>query len=309
MDRLTSMSVFVTVVDQGNFSAAAEHLQLSRATVSKHIAALENCLGGRLLNRTTRRISLTEAGQAYYQRCKQILDDVIEAECVVTGFSTEPRGLLRINAPMSFGIKQFASIIATFCQLHPDIDIELSLNDRIVDVVEEGYDLVIRISQLKESSLIARKLAPCRQVLCASPDYLELHGRPLVADDLDRHTCLHYAYSEAGKNWILHGPDGEHRIRIQPQLTANNGEVLYTAARQGLGIVLLPTFIVGDAIRAGDLEIILPDYQPQEINIYAVYASRQHLSAKVRAFIDFTVGQIGAQPVWDAGLPRCPENT
>jgi len=302
MDRLISMSVFVTVVEQGNFTAAAEQLQLSRASASKHITALENCLGGRLLNRTTRRISLTEAGHAYYERCKQILEDVAEAECVVTGFSSEPRGLLRINAPMSFGTKQFADIVAHFCQAHPAIDVELSLNDRIVDVIEEGYDLSIRITQLKDSSLIARKLAPCHIVLCASPDYLNTHGRPVQPDDLNRQTCLHYAYFEGGKNWVLNGPDGEHRIRIRPQLTANNGEVLYAAARQGLGIALLPTFIVGDAIRAGDLEVILPAYQTLEINIYAVYASRQHLSAKVRAFIDFAAEQIGEQPVWDVGI-------
>jgi len=304
MDRLTSMSVFVTVVDRGSFSAAAEQLQLSRASASKHIAALENCLGGRLLNRTTRRISLTEAGKAYYQRCNQILEDVAEAECVVTGFSSEPRGQLRVNAPMSFGTKQFADIVATFCQAHPDIGIELSLNDRIVDVIEEGYDLSIRITQLKDSSLIARKLAPCHRVLCASPNYLKTHGRPAEPDDLDQHACLHYAYSEGGKNWILNGPDGEHQIRIRPQLTANNGDVLYAAARLGLGIALLPTFIVGDAIRAGDLDIVLPAYQPLGINIYAVYASRKHLSAKVRTFIDFAAGQIGEQPAWDAGLQR-----
>ncbi len=302
MDRLTSMSVFVMVVDQASFSAAAEKLKLSRASVSKHIVALENCLGGRLLNRTTRRISLTEAGQAYYQRCKQILDDVVEAECVVTGFSSEPRGLLRVNAPMSFGTKQLAGIVATFCQMHPAIDVELSLNDRFIDVVEEGYDLVIRITQLKESSLIARRLAPCRRVLCASPDYLKLQGQPVEPADLEQHTCLHYAYFEGGTNWVLNGPGGEHRVRIHPQLTANNGDVLYAAARQGLGIALLPTFIVGDAIRAGNLDVILPAYQPPEINIYAVYASRKHLSAKVRAFIDFTAGQIGEQPAWDVGI-------
>ena len=302
MDRLTSMSVFVTVVDQGSFSAAAEQLQLSRATTSKHIASLENCLGGRLLNRTTRRISLTEAGQAYYERCKQILDDVADAECVVTGFSSQPRGRLRINAPMSFGTRQFADIVAAFCQAHPAIDVELSLNDRFVDVVEEGYDLVIRITQLKASSLIARKLAPCRVVLCASPDYLKTQGRPMAPGDLEQHTCLQYAYSEASKTWVLNGPDGEHRIRIHPKLSADNGDVLCAAARQGLGIALLPTFIVGDAIRAGDLDIILPAYQPPQINIYAVYASRKHLSAKVRAFIDFAVVRIGEKPVWDMGV-------
>ncbi|HEC20727.1 MAG TPA: LysR family transcriptional regulator [Gammaproteobacteria bacterium] len=302
MDRLTSMSVFVTVVDQGSFSAAAEQLQLSRATISKHIAALENCLGGRLLNRTTRRISLTEAGKAYYEHCRQILEDVVDAECVVTGFSSEPRGRLRINAPMSFGTKQFADIVAMFCQAYPDIDVELSLSDRFVNVVEEGYDLAIRITQLKESSLVARKLAPCRVVLCASPDYLKTHGRPVTPDDLEQHTCLHYAYSEAGKTWVLNGPDGEYRIRIHPKLSADNGDVLCTAARQGLGITLLPTFIVGDAIRAGDLDIILPAYQPPQINIYAVYASRKHLSAKVRAFIDFAVVRIGEKPIWDLGV-------
>jgi len=296
------MAVFVTVVDQANFTTAAEQLQLSRSSVSKHVTALENCLGGRLLNRTTRRISLTEAGQAYYERCKQILEDVAEAECVVTGFSSEPRGLLRINAPMSFGTKQLASIVAHFCQAHPAIDVELSLNDRIVDVIEEGYDLSIRISQLKGSSLIARKLAPCRLVLCASPGYLKTHERPMEPDDLNQHACLHYAYSESGKNWILNGPKGEHRIRIRPQLTANNGEALYEAAREGLGIAMLPTFIVGDAIRVSNLEVILPAYPPTGINIYVVYASRHHLSAKVRAFIDFAVEQIGKQPVWDAGI-------
>ena len=281
MDRLSSMSAFVTVVDQGSFSAAAEHLQLSRATISKQIAALENCLGGRLLNRTTRRISLTDA------------------ECVVTGFSSEPRGRLRINAPMSFGTRQLADIVALFCRTHPAIDVELSLSDRFVDVVEEGYDLVIRITQLKESSLIARRLAPCRVVLCASPDYLETHGRPVTPDDLEQHSCLHYAYFEAGKSWVLNGPDGEHRVRIHPRLSVDNGDVLCVAARRGLGIALLPTFIAGDAIRAGALDIVLPEYHPPRIDIYAVYASRKHLSAKVRAFIDFAVTQIGDKPAWD----------
>jgi DNA-binding transcriptional LysR family regulator len=296
------MSVFVTVVAQGSFTAAAEQLQLSRASASKHITALESCLGGRLLNRTTRHISLTEAGQAYYERCKQIIEDVEEAECVVTGFSSEPRGLLRMNAPMSFGTKQFADIVANFCLAHPAIDIELTLTDRFVDVVEEGYDLVIRIAQLKESSLIARKLAPCRRVLCASPNYLKTHGRPTEPSDLKQHTCLHYAYFEDGKNWILNGPDGKHPIRIHPKLSVNNGDALHTAAKHGLGIALLPTFIVGDALRTGELELVLSDYQSTEINIYAMYASRLHLSAKVRTFIDFAVEQIGEQPLWDVGI-------
>jgi len=302
MDRLTSMSVFIAVVELGSFSAASEQLQISRASASKHIMALENCLGGRLLNRTTRRVSVTEAGRAYYERCKQILEDVAEAECVVTGFSSEPRGVLRVNAPMSFGTKQLAAIVSDFCRAHPDIEVELSLHDRRVDIVEEGYDLVIRIMQLKESSLIARKLAPCRRVLCASPDYLDAHARPLTPDALNQHNCLHYAYFEGGKNWVLNGPGGEHRIEIRPQLSANNGDALYIAARRGLGIAMLPTFIVGDAIRSGALEVILPAYKPAQINIYAVYASRRHLSAKVRVFIDYAAGKIGDHPEWDAGI-------
>ncbi len=299
MDRLTSMSIFVAVVEQGNFATAAEQLRVSRASASKHITALENCLGGRLLNRTTRRVSLTEAGTAYYERCKQILEDVQEAECVVTGFTSEPRGLLRINAPMSFGTKQLAGIVTGFCQTHPAVDVELTLNDRLVDVVEEGYDLAIRIAQLKESSLIARKLAPCRRVLCASPEYLDAHGRPQEPNQLNEHTCLHYSYFEGGSYWTLKGTDDEHRIRIHSKLTANNGDVLYAAAREGLGITLAPTFIVGDAIRTGELDIVLPDYRPTDLGIYAVYASKRHLSAKVRAFIDFAAEQIGERPAWD----------
>jgi len=293
------MSVFVAVVERGNFTAAAEQLRLSRASTSKHITALESCLGGRLLNRTTRRISLTEAGQAYYERCKRILDDVAEAECVVTGFSSEPRGRLRLNVPMSFGIQQMAALVAQFCQAHPNINVELTLNDRFVDLVDEGYDLAIRITQLKESRLIARHLAPCRRVLCASPDYLAKQGRPLAPADLAHHACLHYAYFESGKTWLLHGPDGDHAVKIRTPFIANNGEALEAAARQGLGIVLSPTFIVGDALRAGALERVLPDYRPADVGIYAVYASRQHLSGKVRSFIDFAAAHIGAEPVWD----------
>jgi len=303
MDRLISMSVFAAVVEHENFTAAAEHLKISRASASKHISALEDSLGGRLLNRTTRHISLTEAGKAYYQRCKKILEDVEEAECVVTGFSAEPRGLLRINAPMSFGIRQLGGIVSRFCQALPAIQVELSLNDRFVDIVEEGYDLVIRIARLADSSMVARKLAPCFRVLCASPSYLATQGYPSNPEELSQHSCLHYTYLESDKHWVLNAPDGtEHRVVIQPPLVANNGDALCSAAIEGLGIVMLPTFIVGDAIRAGELEIILPDYRPPDINLYSVYPSSRHLSAKVRAFIDFAIKEIGEQPSWDLEL-------
>jgi len=251
MDRLISMRIFTSVVENSGFSAASEKLGLSRAAVSKHIAQLETHLGGRLLNRTTRQISLTGVGRVYYASCKQILEDIDVAECVVSGLSNEPRGALRINAPMSFGSHRIAPLLARFNTLHPAVEIDLSLNDRLVDVVEEGYDLVIRIADLADSNLIARRLAPSHQVLCASPVYLQTHGIPQHPQDLGRHACLRYSYSRHADEWRLQGPAGELRVRINGPLLSNNGEALCNAAENGLGIALLPTFLAGDAIRAG----------------------------------------------------------
>jgi DNA-binding transcriptional LysR family regulator len=302
VDLLTSMHIFTHVVEANGFTAASTRLGLSRAAVSKHIAQLETHLGGQLLQRTTRRVSLTDVGQSYYERCKQILEDVADAECLVTGLNTEPRGSLRLNVPMSFGIKQIAPLLNRITTHYPQLSIDLSLSDRLVDVVEEGYDLVIRIATLKESNLIARRLALCRHIICAAPGYLDQHGRPVTAEDLAHHSCLRYAYTKNSNEWRVFKNRVEHRVRIKGPLLVNNGEALCVAAEHGAGITLLPTFIAGESIRKGKLEVVLPDYDCQQLGIYAVYSSRRHQSAKVRALIDFLASEISDPPCWDEGL-------
>lgn len=309
MDLLTGMRVFTHVVEANSFTAASDRLGLSRAAVSKHIAQLEAHLGGRLLNRTTRRISLTEAGQAYFDRCKQILEDVSDAECVVSGLSTEPRGTLRLNVPMTFGITQVAPLLQRFNARYPRVEIELSLNDRLIDVVEEGYDLVIRIAELQDSNLIARRLATSRHVICASPAYLDRHGRPVTPAELTTHACLRYSYTQHSNEWLLIGADSEQRVRISGPLLTNNGAAICTAAENGLGIAMLPTFIAGQALRKGTLEHVLNGYDCPQLGIYAVYPSNRHLSAKVRAFIDFLDTEFSDTPHWDKAVLAATEGT
>lgn len=309
MDLLAGMRVFIHVVEANSFTAASDRLGLSRAAVSKHIAQLESHLGGRLLNRTTRRISLTEAGQAYFDRCKEIIEDVSDAECVVSGLTTEPRGTLRLNVPMTFGINQVAPLLQRFSARYPRVDIELSLNDRLIDVVEEGYDLVIRIAELQDSNLIARRLATSRHVVCAAPDYLDRHGRPDTPGELATHACLRYSYTQHSNEWLLLGASGEQRVRVSGPLLTNNGGAICTAAENGLGIALLPTFIAGQALRKGKLERVLAGYDCPQLGIYAVYASNRHLSAKVRAFIEFLENEFSDQPCWDRGVFSAAETT
>ena len=302
MDLLASMNVFTHVVEAHGFTAASSRLGLSRAAVSKHIAQLEAHLGGQLLQRTTRRISLTEIGQAYYTRCKAILEDVTDAECLVSGLNSEPRGTLRLNVPMTFGIRQIAPLLGRFTALYPHLNIDLSFSDRLVDVVEEGYDLVIRIARLKDSNLIARRLAPARLVICAAPDYLEQHGRPHTAEELSSQRCLRYSYASNSNEWRISKDGREQRIRISGPLLLNNGDALCSAAEHGAGIVMLPTFIVGDSIRAGRLERMLEDYECPSVGIHAVYSSSRHLTAKVRTLIDFLATEINDPPAWDTGI-------
>ena len=302
MNLLTSMNVFTHVVEAHGFTAASARLGLSRASVSKHIAQLEAHLGGQLLQRTTRRVSLTEIGKAYYARCKAILEDVTEAESLVSGLSSEPRGTLRLNVPMTFGLRQIAPLLGRFTALYPNLHIDLSFSDRLVDVVEEGYDLVIRIAKLKDSNLIARRLAPARLVICASPDYLEQHGRPQTAEELSRHRCLRYSYASNSNEWRISKKGREQRIRVSGPLLLNNGDAICTAAEHGAGIAMLPTFIVGDSIRTGRLDRILEDYECPSVGIHAVYSSSRHLTAKVRTVIDFLDAEISDPPVWDAGI-------
>ncbi|MBM3488059.1 MAG: LysR family transcriptional regulator [Alphaproteobacteria bacterium] len=302
MDRLTSMAIFARVVEAEGFSAAVERLGLSRGAVSKHILQLEDHLGVRLLNRTTRRVSLTEIGRTYYERCIRVLGEVEEADQIVARLYAEPRGTLRVNGPMSFGILHLGNAIADFLYAHPRLGVDLALDDRFVDVVEEGYDVAIRIARLADSSLIARRLAPARCVLVAAPRYLAAHGTPHHPGELARHRCLAYTYLASGNEWRLTGAGGAETVRISGPFAANNGDVIKAAALEGAGIALLPTFMVGPALRDGSLMRVLPGHELPTLSIFAVYPANRHVSAKVRVFIDFLVERFGPEPYWDAGL-------
>ena len=299
MDKLNSIRAFTKVVQHSSFAAAARDLRLSRSAVSKHVIELEQELGGQLLSRTTRSVTATENGQAYYERCLAILSDLEEADLSATRLQAEVHGLLRINAPMSFGTLHLARAVADFMEKYPDLRIQLLLSDQQVDPVQEGFDVTLRIADLPSSSMIARRIAPARRAICASPSYLARHGTPKHPDDLRGHACLTYGHLATGNQWKLTGPDGDHWIAIPWTLCTNNAEVLRDAAVQGRGIALLPTFIAGADFQQGRLATILPGYQAPEISIYAIYPATRHLSLKVRVFIDFLVERFGGRPYWD----------
>lgn len=296
MDRFTGMRLFARVVETGSFSGAARDLRLSKSAISKHVRALEDRLGVRLLNRTTRRLSPTEEGRTYYEWCVRIGADVAEAEAAVAHLHGEPRGTLRVNAPMSFGILRLGPALGEFLGLHPELSVDLTLNDRYVDVVEEGFDVAIRIGELTDSSLIARKLAASRRVVCAAPDYFARHGVPKTPANLRDHNCLTYSYLRAAaQEWRLVGPEGEVPVTVSGTLNANNGDVLRAALIAGVGIGWAPDFIVGEDIRAGRLVPALEDYV-DELGVYALYPPGRHQSAKLRVFIDFLAGRFGTSP-------------
>jgi DNA-binding transcriptional LysR family regulator len=311
MDRLASMELFARVVECGGFSAAARSLGLSKSVVSKQVRTLEDRLGVRLLNRTTRRIALTEAGRAYLEGVERIAALVAQTEESVTHLQERPRGLLRINAPVSFGQLRLGQLIPDFMALYPEVAIDLTLSDRFVDLVEEGFDVAIRIGSLPDSSLIARRLAPVRRVVCASPAYLATHGPLSRVQDLERHDCLGYSYLSTLDQWRFHGPEGEVTVRVRGHLRANNGEVLREAAIAGVGVSLAPTFIVGEDLQAGRLVRLLPGYEPlPDIAIHAVHPAGRHVSPKLRTFVDFLAERFGPEPPWDClePLPGAPES-
>jgi DNA-binding transcriptional LysR family regulator len=300
---LSGMAIFVSVVESESFTGAARELGLSKSAVSKQIARLEDRLGARLLNRTTRRLSLTEAGTAFYEGCRRVVDEAEVAEQRVSRLSAAPRGLLRVNAPMSFGVRHVGPCLSDFLSACPELTLDLALNDRLVDLVEEGYDVAVRIGVLADSSLVARRLAPSHLVLCAAPGYLVARGRPAAPEDLARHDCASYSYRTAGPEWRFLGPDGLRRVKVSGRVTVNNGDVLLAAALRGLGIVMLPSFIAGDALRAGHLERVLPEWRvAEEANVYAVYPASRNLSPKVRVFVDFLAERFGEAPYWDEGI-------
>ncbi len=299
MDHLAGIAVFARVAERGSFTAAARDLDLSKSAVSKQVARLEERLGARLLHRTTRRLHLTEVGQAYFDRARQIIADAEEAERAVTRLHAEPRGRLRINAPMSFGIRHLGPALPGYMTRYPDVSVDLELNDRQVDLIEEGFDLAVRISQLSDSTLIARKLSPCGFAVAATTDYWNRHGRPHHPDELANHACLLYDYLPAPGEWRFQGPDEAFSMRVSGPLKSNNGEALLEAALAGLGVAMLPTFIIGEALCDGRLECVLGDFQIAGTHAYAVWPQSRHLSAKVRTFVDFLVEQFGPDPYWD----------
>lgn len=299
MDRLTAMRSFVKVVEEGGFAAAGRALGVSRAAVNRQVLSLEEALGVQLFNRSTRRVVPTESGNAYYERASAILAELDEAERAVTSLTEEPRGTIHVNAPMSFGTLHLGAAVAGFMRRYPEIRVQLTLNDRFVDPFEEGFDVTIRIARLADSDLVARRLAPARLVACAAPAYLKRHGEPRNPGDLRRHACLHYGHMASRTFWRLQGPRGAERVPVAAQLCSNNGEVLREAALQGLGIALLPTFIVGAELQAGTLRTVLAGYAVPELSIYAIYPPNRYLSAKVRLFIDHLAGSFGARPYWD----------
>ncbi|HET9122515.1 MAG TPA: LysR family transcriptional regulator [Acidiferrobacteraceae bacterium] len=289
MDTLAGMRAFVTVVSAGSFAGAADRLRMSRAMITKQVAQLEKSLGTRLLHRTTRRLSLTEAGVRYHEQCLQILEAVADAEASMAESTQDPQGLLRIHAPMSFGVQQLAPALIAYQRRYPGVMIDLSLNDRTVDLVEEGCDVAIRIGSLTDSSLIAKRLGTVQLVVCAAPAYLEAQGRPHVPQDLATHTCLSYSYWSDHDHWRFRkqGAGVEQAIRVTGSLRANNGDVLRQAAVAGLGLILQPRFLVETDLLAGRLEHVLTEYEVAPLSVYAVYLSRRYVSQKVRSLIAF----------------------
>jgi DNA-binding transcriptional LysR family regulator len=296
MNELSQLEVFVRVVGDGGFTAAAASLGVSKSFVSRQLGALEDRLGARLLNRTTRKLTLTDIGGVFYERCRRILDELIEAEGTVTSLQTSPRGTLKVALPMSFGVSHGTQEVARFLERHPELSVEMDLSDRRVDLLGEGFDLAIRIGVLSDSRMIARKLASSCLVLVASPAYLDAHGRPNDTADLRRHACLQYAYNPSGQTWRLSDGKREASVTTQGRVSANNGEALREMAKAGQGIARLPDFIVNAALADGSLEQVLPEWAEAGV-IWAVYPHSRHLSAKVRLFVEF-LAERWASPPW-----------
>lgn len=290
------MKALVTAVDEGGFAAAGRKLGLSRVQVSRLVTALEDHLGAQLLVRTTRTMALTEAGQVFVERARVLVDDMAEAEAAAGDLTGELKGLLQINAPMTFGVSHIAPAVTDFMRQHSDITVSLNVNDRFVDPYEEGFDITLRIGELQPSSLIARKICPIRRLMCASPDYLEGRGRPRTPADLADHAILHYGHLGNELHWPLRGVGNSNRLPVTPVLCSNNGDVLKMASLAGQGIVLLPAFIVADELASGALVPVLEGFEPAPIALHAIYPPDKYRPAKTRAFVDFLTGRFQRRP-------------
>jgi DNA-binding transcriptional LysR family regulator len=300
LDRLTSLEVFAKAAAAGSFSAAGRAMGISQTMVTKHVAALEARLGVKLFHRSTRRLSITEAGRSYLEASERIMADIEAVEAAISADRVEPRGLLRLNAPVSFGTRRIAPLLTEFAKHHPYVTVELALNDRLVDLAEEGWDLAIRIGNLSDSTLIARRIAPCRTVICAAPAYLEARGKPRTVSELPDHNCLGYTLSRLNGvgRWTF-GAKSEVAVEVSGNLRANNGDALLAAAIAGQGIIYQPDFIVADSLRSGALVVLKLDQPTVELGgVYAVFLPDRHPAAKVRAFIDFIAARIASEPRW-----------
>lgn len=299
MDKLEAMNALVKVIASGSYAEAARRLGLTRSAVSKAVMELEETLGARLLDRTTRRVTPTEAGLAYYERCLAILAQVEETEAQISRLHDEPKGTLKVNAPMSFGTLYLGDAVADFMIRYGDLKVELILTDRFIDPLEEGADVTVRIGTPADSSLIARRITPARMVLIASPGYIEKYGAPQTPADLAGHRCLSYGHTTSLQRWHLTENGEPISVSIGSCMSSNNGDALRDAAVKGIGIAMLPTFIVGKDIAAGRLKIVLSRNCPADLTIHALYAPNRYLAAKTRVFIDFLVDRFGKRPPWD----------
>jgi DNA-binding transcriptional LysR family regulator len=302
MDRFEAMEMFVRIVETGSFSSVARELSTTQPTISKQLTALESHLKTRLLNRSTRKLSLTESGQAYYERCKRIIEDVREAESTLGRLQGSISGHLHINTSIAMGQMFLTPLVLKFQRQYPELSVELTLNDRFIDVVEEGVDVAIRIGRLVESNLVARKIGATRRAAIATPGYLERHGRPKHPQDLTHHNCLLYSYLSTGNEWLFQGPEGEIRVRVSGNFKSNNGHALREALLAGLGIAVSPDWLAHDGLLEGTIEAILTEFAPTPMEINAVFPSNRMLSAKVRAFVDFLQHEFRQIPALNPAL-------
>jgi DNA-binding transcriptional LysR family regulator len=287
MNKLNEMEAFVAVVEAGSFVRGADALQISKTAASRLINDLEARLGVRLLQRTTRRLSLTEEGGVFLERCRDLLGGVAEAEAEVTARAGEAMGQVRVNVPVSFGLSHLAPLWPRFMARHPKVVLDITQSDRLVDLVEEGYDLAVRIAKLPSTTLISRRLSSSRLILCAAPKYLRRHGKPAHPEALANHAVMTYTLLSTGEHWHFVGPDGPVSVKVTPRLRSNSGDTCVAAALEGQGIVLQPSFLVERHLETGALVELMPQYRALEFGIYAVYPSRKHLTPKVRVLIDF----------------------
>jgi DNA-binding transcriptional LysR family regulator len=300
LDRLTSMAVFVAAAEDGSLSSAARRFGLSASMAGKHVSSIEADLGVRLMQRSTRKLHLTDVGRAYYGRCKRILEEYEDANREAGDAQHSVHGVLRVAAPITFGAMHLGEVVASYLEQHPRVGVEIMLNDRYVDLLAEGVDVAIRIGRLLDSDLVARRLAPCRMVICAAPGFLERHGVPRTVEDLRRAPRLAFSEAISAGDWTLTDPVGQTHVIDGPiRMAANNTQMLLAAALAGGGVTYGPSFVFGEAIAAGDLIALLPDHHATELTIHAVYPTKRHVSLKLRSFVEHLISSFGGTPPWD----------